>query len=178
MTDVVALLRSVNVGGNRMTMDWLRSVATSVGCEQVRTVLATGNIVMSPPDDLERVRVDLERALAEQFGVISVVMRTHAELVQGRDHNPWAGDVATGALQGRAVHMIYLQTEPTSEAIAGLVSDDSADEFAVVGRHAYLRLAGAATDTRYTGAWFERHLKVVGTARNHNTVMKLIAAMV
>ena len=176
MAEVVALLRSVNVGGNRMKMDWLRALATSVGCEDARTVLATGNVVMSPPRDPDRVRRDLERALAEQFGVISVVMRTHAELVQSCAHNPWAGDVASGALEGRAVHTIYCQSQPTAEAVAGLRRDDSDDEFAVVGPHAYLRLSGSAADTRYTGAWFERHLKVVGTARNHNTVLKLIAA--
>ncbi len=79
-------------------------------------------------------------------------------------------------LEGRAVHTIYCQSEPTPEAIASLQRDDSDDDFAVVGRHAFLRLGGSAADTRYTGAWFERHLKVVGTARNHNTVLKLIAA--
>ncbi len=175
MTEVVALLRSVNVGGNRMKMDWLRALATRVGCEGVRTVLATGNVVMSPPQDLDRVRQDLERALAEQFGVISVVMRTHAELVESARDNPWADQVASGALEGRAVHTIYCQSEPTAEAVAGLQRDGSDDDFAVVGSHAYLRLGGSAADTRYTGGWFERHLKVVGTARNHNTVLKLIA---
>ncbi|MGB6023482.1 MAG: DUF1697 domain-containing protein, partial [Ornithinimicrobium sp.] len=72
MTEVVALLRSVNVGGNRMKMDWLRALAVGVGCEQVRTVLATGNVVMSASPDLDRVRQDLEQALADRFGVISV----------------------------------------------------------------------------------------------------------
>ncbi|MGB3762086.1 MAG: DUF1697 domain-containing protein [Ornithinimicrobium sp.] len=176
MTDVVALLRSVNVGGNRMKMDWLRALAVSVGCEQVRTVLATGNVVMSAPPDPDRVRRHLEQALAEQFGVISVVMRSHAELVQSCERNPWAGAVASGTVEGRAVHTIFCQSEPSPEAVAGLERDGSQDDFAVVGRHAYLRLGGSAADTRYTGAWFERHLKVVGTARNHNTVLKLIAA--
>ncbi|MGB3592880.1 MAG: DUF1697 domain-containing protein [Ornithinimicrobium sp.] len=176
MTEVVALLRSVNVGGNRMKMDWLRALAVGVGCEQVRTVLATGNVVMSASPDLDRVRQDLEQALADRFGVISVVMRTHGELVESCAHNPWAGEVTSGALEGRAVHTIFCRREPSAEAVAGLERDGSQDDFAVVGRHVYLRLGGSAADTRYTGAWFERHLKVVGTARNHNTVLKLIAA--
>jgi uncharacterized protein (DUF1697 family) len=46
----------------------------------------------------------------------------------------------------------------------------------VVGDHAYLLLSGSMVDTRYTGAWFERHLGVVGTMRNHNTVLKLLEA--
>ncbi len=176
MADVVALLRSVNVGGNRMKMDFLRGVAAEVGCRDVRTVLATGNIVMSPPEDLDKARKNLEQTLEDQFGAISVVMRTHQELLSARDRNPWGGDVVSGALEGRAVHTIFFHGKPTKAAIDGLQRDDSDDDFAVDGREAYLMLSGSAVDTRYTAAWFERNLKVVGTARNHNTVLKLIAA--
>lgn len=176
MTEVVALLRSVNVGGRRMKMDWLRGLATEVGCRDVRTVLATGNVVMSPPDDLDATRRALESALADQYGVVAVMMRTHDELVDAARRNPWASQVDLGALEGRAVHTIFCATAPSDEAIAGLERDESDDDFLVLGREAYLRLAGMSVDTRYNGAWFERHLKVVGTARNHNTVNKLILA--
>ncbi|CAN5442687.1 hypothetical protein BH23ACT6_BH23ACT6_25050 [soil metagenome] len=80
MDDVVALLRSVNVGGNRMKMDWLRALVSDVGCREVRTVLATGNVVISPPDDIDATGQALEQALAERFGTIAVVMRTHDQL--------------------------------------------------------------------------------------------------
>lgn len=160
------------MGGRRMKMDWLRALASEVGCRDVRTVLATGNVVMSPPEDAEATGRALEAALAEQYGAVAVVMRTHDEPVDASRRNPWAADVASGALEGRAVHTIFCATAPSEEAVAGLKRDD----FAVSGREAYLRLAGLSADTRYTGAWFERHLKVTGTARNHNTVMKLITA--
>lgn len=176
MTEVVALLRSINVGGRRMKMDWLRGLATEVGCRDVRTVLATGNVIMSAPDDLEATRRVLESALTENYGVVAVVMRTHDELVNASRSNPWATAVESGALEGRAVHTIFCATAPSEVAIAGLQRDDSDDDFLVQGREAYLRLAGMSVDTRYNGAWFERHLKVTGTARNHNTVMKLITA--
>ncbi|MGB7449484.1 MAG: DUF1697 domain-containing protein [Ornithinimicrobium sp.] len=174
MPDVVALLRSVNVGGNRMKMDWLRALAGDVGCTNVRTVVATGNVVMSPPDDLKATGRALETALAERFGRIAVVMRTHEELQAAVRDNPWADRVSTGALEGRAVHTMFCDHSPSEAAVAGLPRDESDDDFAVVGPHAFLKLAGSAVDTRYTGAWFERHLDLVGTMRNHNTVLKLV----
>lgn len=176
MPEVVALLRSVNVGGNRMKMDWLRALATEVGCARVRTVVATGNVVMSPPDDVEGTREALQAALAERFGAIAVIMRTHDELATAVRDNPWSAQVSTGALEGRAVHTMFCDRSPSDQAVAALTRDESDDDFGVVGQHAFLRLAGSAVDTRYTGAWFERHLGVVGTMRNHNTVLKLLDA--
>jgi len=174
--DVVALLRSVNVGGNRMKMDWLRDLATELGCRDVRTVVATGNVVMSPPEDMEATGTALQTALAERFGTVAVVMRTHEELHAAVRQNPWADDVDHGILEGRAVHTMFCDGSPATEAVRSLPRDDSQDDLAVAGQHAYLKLAGSMVDTRYTGAWFERHLGVVGTMRNHNTVLKLLDA--
>jgi len=176
VADVVALLRSVNVGGNRMKMDWLRALATDLGCAEVRTVLATGNIVMSAPKDLEATRRSLEVSLAERFGVIAVVMRTHASLLQAMQDNPWADDVHDGLLEGRAVHTMFCDRAPLEAAVTSLKRKDSPDDIAVAGAHTYLKLAGSAAETPYTGAWFERNLGVVGTMRNHNTVLKLLDA--
>lgn len=176
MADVVALLRSVNVGGNRMKMDWLRALASEVGCENARTVVATGNVVMSPPANLQAAGRALEHALAESFGSIAVIMRTHEQLLSAVERNPWSELVDSGGLEGRAVHTMFCEQAPTSQALDGLPHVDSDDEFAVSRAEVFLRLAGSAAETRYTGAWFERHLGVTGTMRNHNTVLKVLDA--
>lgn len=176
MADVVALLRSVNVGGNRMKMDWLRELAVSVGCENVRTIVATGNIVMSPPDDLWATGRALEGALAEHFGCIDVIMRTHEEMKSAVTRNPWGARVESGELEGRAVNTMFCAQEPSRAAIDSLPRGETDDELTVSGAEAYLRLAGSAAETRYTGAWLERHLGITGTVRNHNTVLKVLAA--
>jgi len=176
VADVVALLRSVNVGGNRMKMDWLRALADSVGCKNVRSIVATGNIVMSPPDDLEGTGRALEEALSKHFGRIDVVMRTHEELRSAVTRNPWAAAVDAGDLEGRAVHTMFLAHAATQAVAHALPQHETDDEIAVSQAEAYLKLAGSATDTRYTGVWFERHLGITGTMRNHNTVLKVVAA--
>ena len=176
MARVVALLRSVNVGGNRMKMAFLREVATAAGCDGVETVLATGNVVLDAPDDLDAVRTRFEEELATQFGPIDVVMRTHDELADAIDRNPWSDDVASGRREGRFVHTMFLQEQPVAEAVASLVSDDSADAFVVDGREVFVAYDDGSQGSRYQGAWFERHLEVVGTLRNHNTVARLVDA--
>ncbi|MGB5953091.1 MAG: DUF1697 domain-containing protein [Ornithinimicrobium sp.] len=175
MADVVALLRSVNVGGNRMKMDWLRGLATDVGCRNVRTILATGNIVMSEPDDIAATGKSLEQALEQQFGKIAVIMRTHEQLLSAIARNPWAESVDSGDLEGRAVHTMFCDAAAPATVVNVLQPQDSDDEFAVSEAEVYLKLAGSAADTRFTGTWFERHLGITGTMRNHNTVLKVAA---
>lgn len=176
MARVVALLRSINVGGNRMKMAFLRELAADAGCGEVETVLATGNVVMEVPEDLEAVRGRLEDTLAERFGTIDVVMRSHDELADAVDRNPWADDVVAGHREGRFVHTMFLNDQPVAEAVASLVPDDSGDEFVVDGREVFVAYDGGSQGSRYQGGWFERHLEVVGTLRNHNTVAKLVDA--
>ncbi|CAN5442740.1 hypothetical protein BH23ACT6_BH23ACT6_25060 [soil metagenome] len=74
------------------------------------------------------------------------------------------------------MHTMFCDQAPPSTVVEVLQPEDSDDEFAVSGAEVYLKLAGSAADTRYTGAWFERHLGVTGTMRNHNTVLKLLIA--
>ncbi len=176
MGRVVALLRSVNVGGNRMTMDLLRALAAEAGCEEVRTVLATGNVVMAPPDDAVAVQHRFEALLADRVGRIDVVWRTHGELVDAVARNPYGDDVEAGDREGRFVHTMFLQSRPDEEARASLVPDDSDDVFVVSGREVFVAYDGSSQGSRYQGAWFERHLGVTGTLRNHNSVRKVIAA--
>jgi uncharacterized protein (DUF1697 family) len=176
VADVVALLRSVNVGGNRMKMEWLRALAVSVGCDNVRTIVATGNIVMSPPHDLPATGRALEEGLAAHFGRIDVVMRTHEQMRSAVTRNPWGTLVESGELEGRAVNTMFCARAPTQKVIDSLPRVETDDELTVSGAEVYLKLAGSASDTRYTGAWLERHLQITGTVRNHNTVLKVLAA--
>lgn len=176
MTAVVALLRSVNVGGNRMKMDLLREVAAAAGCRDVSTVLATGNVVMSPDDTrtLEQVGTALEGEPAVRYGELAVIMRTHEELADAVTRNPWSQEVADGRHEGRFPHTMFLRAVPDPETVAALHRDESDDDFVVDGRDVFIRYAGMSHSSRYNTGWLQRHLGVVGTARNHNTVQRLV----
>jgi uncharacterized protein (DUF1697 family) len=68
MTRYAALLRGVNVGGVNMKMAHLAEVVRGLGYADVRTVLASGNVLFETPDATGTVKRNLEAALRERFG--------------------------------------------------------------------------------------------------------------
>lgn len=68
MTSYVALLRGVNVGGVNMKMSDLADVVRGLGYDDVRTVLASGNVLFTTTDAADTAKVRLEAALRERFG--------------------------------------------------------------------------------------------------------------
>lgn len=68
MTRYVALLRGVNVGGVTVRMADLAEVVEGLGYGEVRTVLASGNVLLTAPDAASTVKNRMEAALRERFG--------------------------------------------------------------------------------------------------------------
>jgi uncharacterized protein (DUF1697 family) len=163
-----ALLRGVNVGGRgKLPMPELVKAFESLGHEHVRSYIQSGNVVFrSTGTDAGKLSDALERMLSETFGLETrVVLRTHAELEA----------VAAGSPFDEALHVVFLDGEPTPAAVATLDPDRSpGDRFEVAGSEIYLSLANGAGRTKLTLDWLERRLGVAGTQRNWNTVLKLI----
>jgi uncharacterized protein (DUF1697 family) len=68
MTTYVALLRGVNVGGVNLKMAALAEVVRGLGYENVKTVLASGNVLFESPDAAAAAKEKLENALRSAFG--------------------------------------------------------------------------------------------------------------
>ena len=68
MTDYVALLRGVNVGGVNLKMADLAEVVRGLGYTNVKTVLASGNVLFTTGDAASTAKQTLESALRERFG--------------------------------------------------------------------------------------------------------------
>lgn len=68
MTRYAAFLRGVNVGGVNLTMAEVAAALTGAGFADVRTILATGNVLLASPATAEGVRTGAETALRERFG--------------------------------------------------------------------------------------------------------------
>lgn len=72
---LVALLRGINVGGNRkVPMERLRTIAEELGYAHVRTVLASGNLALDTEETPGLVRARLADALAGEFGYDAQVL--------------------------------------------------------------------------------------------------------
>src|SRR5690349_21027558 len=87
----VALLRGINVGGNKqVAMATLRGLfEDGLGFTDVKTYVNSGNVVFSGRKATAR---RIERAIEAEFGFdVAVVLRTRDELAAVVEENPFAG---------------------------------------------------------------------------------------
>lgn len=68
MTNYAAFLRGVNVGGVNLKMAEVASALTDAGFTNVRTLLASGNVLLESPAGAPGVRKKAEATLREKFG--------------------------------------------------------------------------------------------------------------
>jgi uncharacterized protein (DUF1697 family) len=172
-TRQVALLRGINVGGhNRVEMSRLRALMEDLGHGDVRTHLQSGNVVFTSDLSPERVAQGLEVALAERLGVrVRVLVRTRDEL---------AAVVAGNALVAEATDparliVLFLSAAPDPERLSGIDHATLAPErLQVAGREIHLWCANGVRDAQVIQLLSERRLGVTVTARNWNTVTRLL----
>ena len=174
MTTYVALLRGVNVGGsNKVPMADLRAMFEANGLADAQTLIQSGNVVFRA-DGTEAALVSrIEAAIAETFSLsITVMVRSKAQLAKVLANDPFADAPPNLA------HVAFLSARPAAKAVAALDPDRSPpDAFRVHGREVYLHYPNGSGRSKLTGDYLERVLGVRATARNRNTVGKLLAMM-
>lgn len=168
----VALLRGINVGAhNRIGMAPLRELLTRLGHEDVRTLLQSGNVVLTADTTGAELERALETAIAAELGVEPRVMvRTADELAAVVAHDPF-GDVADDP---RRYQVSFLEAELDPEAARALEAADVAPErVAVHGREVYAWHANGIQRSPLVKLLDDKKLGVAATARNWRTVTKL-----
>lgn len=68
MTQYAAFLRGVNLGGVNLKMADVATTLTGAGFADVRTILASGNVLLESHSEVGAVREKAEAALRERFG--------------------------------------------------------------------------------------------------------------
>lgn len=171
MPAFVALLRAINVGGRNMVrMDALKALHESLGFEGVRTVLQSGNVVFrtkrTDPAKLER---RIEHAIRETLELdLTVVVRESGELRNVVSANP----LPHRAAEANRLLVVFLSAEP--QDAGALDSYAGPEEKQLLGRELYVYYGAGMAGTKLSNALIERKLGVKGTARNWNTVNKLM----
>ncbi len=168
MPTYIALLRGINVGGNRkIPMSDLRALFDELGHTDVRTYIQSGNVVFTakagPP---ARVRAAIEKAIAGAFGFeVTILLRTPAELATAVEHNPF----------GAAAYVTFLETAADAKKVEAIDPAPFApDEFAVHGREVFLHCPNGYGTTKLNNGLFERRFAARATTRNWKTVTTLL----
>ena len=176
MTVLVALLRAVNLGGkNRMAMDRLRAVCTKLGLRNPATYIQSGNVVFDAPGEVvPTISARLSAAIEREFGFqAEAVVRTTAELAAIAAANPFR---TAAENEPNKLLVVFLVSEPDQGARERLATLTAAGEAVrLAGREIYIHYPAGAGSSKLTAAKLERACGVPGTARNWNTVMKLLA---
>ena len=166
MPTVVGLLRGVNVGGRTMPMAELRELVESLGFDDVRTYIQSGNVLFSAKK--RPAAAELEAAIERRFGLeVDVMLRSAAELERTIEHNPFP-DADRSKL-----HVGFMARKPTAAVVGALDAEAFLPEqFAIEGTELYLHLPSGMGRTKLPD-FVLRRVKVPTTIRNWNTVTKL-----
>ena len=138
MTVYVALLRGINVGGNRkIPMAELRRIVAEAGGVDVQTYIQSGNVVFGHRSrSASRLGSDLQARIEATTGLeVPVVVRTRDDLSSVVAANPYAGAEPTH------LHVAFLATDPDLAAFDRI--DRAAflpEECVLADREIYLHL--------------------------------------
>jgi uncharacterized protein (DUF1697 family) len=174
VTRQVALLRGVNVGGNNMVaMADLRELLGALGCADVRTHLQSGNAVFTaatPPALSARA---IEDQLVGSLGLrVPVLVRTRDELAEVVAANP----LTEATSEPARLLVNFLSREPDRDLLGELdPADFEPETFGVGAREIYVWCPDGVRATKLGYSFWEKRLKVTATARNWNTVTRLLA---
>lgn len=167
----IVLLRAVNVGGGaKLPMAELRAIATELGATDVTTYIASGNLVADVPGTVADFDRALEKAIEERFGFLrDVISRTPAQVRKALDGHPFE------ILEPKYSYISFLAGRPSAEAIQKAQSYDTHDDhWQVVDTDMHIRYAHGAGRPEMKTDTIMKALGTPGTARNLNTVRKLI----
>ena len=167
MTSYVALLRGVNlVGKSTLKMADLKDIAVKLGLDNVRTFIASGNLLFTsdrPEEDLRRI---LERELqAHMSKDVRVMLRTADEMAAVVQANPFTEG------PGSNVQAFFMNDPPPADLLSSIRNRATDERVAAGAREVFV-----AYGERGIG---RSRIRIpaaeAGTARNMNTVAKLAA---
>jgi uncharacterized protein (DUF1697 family) len=174
MAAIICFLRGVNVGGKgKVPMRELKTLMEDeLGCQNVKTLLQSGNVVFTAKGTLPALKKKIETAIEKAFKYKSdAYLLTPADLRKIVDGNPY-----TDAAKRDSGHLIayVLPGRPLATAKAKLDTVATQYEAFTIKPHVVYAHFGAGMGRSRMAATMDRALGVRGTARNWNTLTKVL----
>ena len=167
---MIALLRAINVGGNRtVAMSDLRDLLTSLGFDNVRSLLQSGNLVFDSKKSAAQVEAQLEKESKKRFGIdIDFFVRSAKEVDAIIEANPFPKEAKNDP--GRLV-VLFLKGGGDGAALQKTIKGREIARGK--GNQIYVYYPDGQGRSKLTNALIEKTLGTRATARNWNTVLKL-----
>ena len=173
MARQIALLRGINIGPNkRVPMPRLRELLTEHGYEDVKTYVASGNVVLTSKTKPRKLENELQKLIENEWGFeVAVVVRTRDELADVIEREPF-GDVADNP---KFLQVSFLSGEPDAANAKRINEACVAPEQVVIdGREIYAWHPDGIGRSELAKLLATKKLGVTVTARNWRTVLALL----
>jgi len=175
MKTKIALLRGINVGGNRkIKMADLRDALTSLNFSNLQTYIQSGNVVFDANSTSSNAEIAtaIQQLILSEFGHDVPVVVFGADLLKEiTAHNPFKHH--EGFLN--RLYVSFFNAEPNSE-----VTEDfntlifKGDLFEIHSNYIFVLYETKLSKSKLTNNLIEKELNVQATTRNWKTVLKLL----
>jgi uncharacterized protein (DUF1697 family) len=173
VTRYAALLRGVNVGGVNLKMAEVAKSFTEAGFTDVKTILASGNVLLTSGSGVVAVRKKAETALRDAFGYDAWVLAYDLETVRAiSDAFPFEREV-----DGIQSYVTFVSDPDVLDELAGLAVDAGQDEKIERGVGViYWQVPKMSTlDSTIGKTMGKKRYKSSTTTRNLRTIEKVLA---
>jgi uncharacterized protein (DUF1697 family) len=172
MTRYAAFLRGVNVGGVNLKMAEVARAFEDAGFANVRTVLASGNVLFESRSGVDAVRKKAEKALRDGFGYDAWVLAYAIDTIAAISKKyPFEREV-----EGHHSYVTFVTDEKVLDELAELAKDAGADEKIRRGAGViYWQVPKTGTlDTTIGKTMGKKRYKSSTTTRNLRTIDKVL----
>ena len=172
MTRYAAFLRGVNVGGVNLKMAEVAKALEEAGFTNVRTILASGNVLLESRSGVDAVRKKAETALRDAFGYDAWVLRLrHRSRCRDFQRFPFEREV-----EGHHSYVTFVTDEKVLDELAALAKDAGPDEKIKRGKGViYWQVPKTGTlDTTIGKTMGKKRYKSSTTTRNLRTIDKVL----
>jgi len=169
----IALLKGINVGGHKkVPMAELRELLTKSGFKDVKTYIQSGNVILrSTEKNIQKIEKQIKAAIFNHFGFeVSVLVKTKEDLKRIFNDCPFSED------KKKASYFMMLHEIP-DDALVKIASEKVYDgeAYKIIKNCIYYYSAKGFGKSKFNVNFFERKLETFATARNYNTMVKLLS---
>ena len=172
MTRYAAFLRGVNVGGVNLKMAEVATAFEDAGFTNVRTILASGNVLLDSRAGVDAVRKKAEKALRDTFGYDAWVLAYDIKTVATISKNfPFERE-----LEGHHSYVTFVTDAEVLDELAALAKDAGSHEKIERGVGViYWQVPNTGTlDTTIGKTMGKKRYKSSTTTRNLRTLDKVL----
>jgi uncharacterized protein (DUF1697 family) len=175
MTQFVAFLRGVNVGGVTLKMADVAAALEAAGFTAVKTILASGNVLLHSDDDVAGVRRTAEQALRERFGYDAWVLAYDADTVAAVS----AGYPFDREVEGHHSYVTFVTDSQVLDELAALAAEARPEEKIRRGEGViYWQVPKSTTlETTIGKTMGKKRYKSSTTTRNLRTLDKVLRSV-